>query len=483
MTFTGDSVPIYPKMTIEVGEDNGIETATLNGKPLPDFDPAQENATEALIAAVAELAAQRSGRVKAYRVRAVNHGQTFHLAVNADGEVADLTPAPPKNRARLAALAAAGLATVAGLGTCGVVVVRDDAPAPTHTVVQIVTPRPEPVEAPQLAPAGFSEHARWASDEVPANAQIATTRDLIVTPTGKDATRALSGLNAATGKPQWSFRLPRDFQIKTGPTWSTIDGQRVLVIASNERLLTLSSQGKKILDVPLASTSETIVTPSGVAVTTEHAAKVLVRGSLQPRALPAGSTPLGARGGELVAADDDGKVWHVTGEKVAPDPVSTKAPKGMHVVKTLALTTSGEVIQAVTRGTSARDYELVRARRDGTPRWRSDKIEGSPEKITLAPDTSWAVIGHRTVSLTSGDTHSLADDWQTVAVSDDFAWGKTADGLLTATPSGLTKASRDARKSSSDDSGTPLGSAGGLTIMLAQDDQGPRLFALEPEAS
>lgn len=310
---------------------------------------------------------------------------------------------------------------------------------------------PSPVPLPVVAPAPYDGTAAWSVDL--GAASLTATEDVVVADEERvyvvrDAGRTVAAYDASTGLPEWTLGLEGD--VVAGPALMVVDGETVLAAASPKRLVLLDPEtGSAKGDFELPADHRGVrMTATGPVVLIEAThVQVVVDGELTTRVIPATGYPVAPRAdGSLVVVGNTGRVWVVNDGRRAGAPRSLPKVKG-HVLETAAGWTPSRLVLTyrARRQTGFGSVRLVAVdTRDWSFQWSTDDLpplwDGPPGEFGLqtGPAGEWGIFGTEAISLDTGRSLRLADDWRTTAIGDTVAFGTGSGRPLVATRDGVT---------------------------------------------
>lgn len=478
--FDPQSVPLYPMVRAEIRETDEGEYVGLVDDQIVSRNLDEEPVSTAVVAACARLAARRLGDMQAIRVRVqAPEGGAFDCVVTATEDVYDLTDpelaAAVGGAGRKGGKKRAPIATPDGLDSEG----GRGRPHPLFLVIVAVPTAmilffvwilffanegsepaergplaAEPRQLPVVAPQGYSPVAAWAVDvdtPVGAEVHVAADDERIYTVDGA-ASDEIVAWDAETGVEAWRFEA--DHAVQAGPALTAIAGDQVIAVATSSELVTLSPEtgdetGRWELDTQSASTVRMTAT-GPVVIGRSNTAQIVVGDELATRVMPAGATP--------VAPGPDGSLIAVSGQRVHMSRSATVAgegsalqPVGEGVDEVTVVGWTGEQL-LVAHGSSTSPVNEVQLagysvpdEADGAWRrvWLSEAVAsgaavtaGGQFPLVAGPSGEWGIYESSVVDLSTGSLTSL-EEWSTVTVGDDIAFGVSGSRVLSAGVGGL----------------------------------------------
>ncbi|GAB49736.1 hypothetical protein [Mobilicoccus pelagius] len=338
---------------------------------------------------------------------------------------------------------------VLGLGGLAAVAVHHADPAPAAEPV--LTGR----AFPQSAPDGWDARASWASPPIDRASRVAVSR--VGSPAaGKarrtsastsaaagasvayvTATRAMSVVDATTGRARWSTSLPEG-ELRTGPAITHIGGVEGFAAQVGERALVWAvHDGRVLADAELPPRAELVTAGEAPMVRlTATRAALLTSDGLGEVEVPAGATALAGRpDGTVLVASPKGW-WHMTPATVAGDPTPWEpvgSPTDQPTSAPVVVGTAGSAVVLVhpdpvrPRLVVHHDGPVVRGSFQGP------YVPASNPTWAPSPSGSWGILGRSLVDVDAGLVTDLGE-WRTVLVGVDQAYGMLGDDLMRAAP-------------------------------------------------
>lgn len=332
---------------------------------------------------------------------------------------------------------------------------------------------------------GWTDQATWVSPDLASGEEAPTvlvSGDAVITASEGTSSPELLALSSTDGAELWSS--PIDGAL-TGPpqliTWQ--DKPAVVAATSNELYLWADLEGEAPAPrtwsfteadvrlvpgspVPLLANEETLT------------ALVLTGDGLQRRSLPSGGQPIAADAeGQVMSVGPSGHWWSSTDDgQVSDGTLLTPPVYGSLPGRVLGVGGTTLVVNWTrnNRATYLAGYDITNGM---NLTWKTT-VQGRVDlgDFDTSPDGTWAAVGTQAVDLSSGETTPLADDWQTVRVLDDRAWG---------TKHAVDKggAARPLDEPIGDPAGVPVAvTDSGLGLIVAAEDGGAlRIYALQPD--